>query len=189
MGVLIWIVTFIAMADTVFAEEIRDIKPPVDVPGGNFFLFLFLGLLVGFVGFSIKSYLDRKNKIQGFITPKSSWDRAFDRLNDLRDRNLPAQGQLKEYYSELSLIIRQYMEERFLIKASEMTTQEFLNYLQNSEVLSPEQKGFLNDFLTACDMVKFAKHQMSQPEIEESLNLARQLVNETKALTVSSDGI
>ena len=166
-------------------DDIRDIKPPVDLPPDYFLLYALLGCLV-IVGFFflirfILPRLKRPKKI--FVPEKKDWETALERLNALQKRNLLNQGQIKEYYSELSDIVRLFIEDRFLIRAPEMTTQEFLFSLKDSRELTAEQKGFLKDFLNACDMVKFAKYSPDLKEGEEGFRLAVKLVEETKIIS------
>jgi len=93
---------------------------------------------------------------------------------------LPGKGEIKKYYYILSDILRKYIEDRFNIKAPEMTTPEFLVYLKDSKELSAQQKEILKDFLVHCDMVKFAKYGPSAKEIDESFDIVIKFVNETK---------
>ena len=163
-------------------EDIRDIKPPVDLPPDYFLLYVLGTILVlGGIFFLVRFLFPRlKQPKKVSIPPKSPWEVAVERLNDLQKQNLSQQGHLKEYYSQLSDIVRRYIEDRFRIRAPEMTTQEFLLSLKDSSDLSSEHKGFLKDFLNSCDMVKFARYGPSLQETEVSLHFAFKLVEETK---------
>ncbi|MCA9399895.1 MAG: hypothetical protein KC618_09100, partial [Candidatus Omnitrophica bacterium] len=66
------------------------------------------------------------------------------------------------------------------IKASEMTTEEFLLHLRNSDKLTSQHKQILKDFLSSCDLVKFAKHVPGDSEIQDGINAARDLIQQTK---------
>ncbi len=163
-------------------DDIRDIKPPVDLPPDYFLLYFILAvLLLGGIFVLVRVFLPRlKQPKRKSIPLKSPWDVACERLKALQKQNLPQQGQIKEYYTQLSDIVRQYIEDRFRIRAPEMTTPEFLLYLRDSQALTTEHKGFLKDFLNSCDMVKFAKYGPSLQETDESFRLAVKLVDETK---------
>ena len=164
------------------AEDIRDVKPPVDLPPNYFFLFaVFLLSFLLIIGLAVCYFLRKfkKQKARPQII-KPPHVIAFERLEELRKKNLPAAGKIKEFYSELSDIIRRYIEDRFKIRAPEMTTQEFLWHLKDSGDLSSEHKTLLRDFLTSCDMVKFAKYGPSAAEIENSFERAKKFVEETK---------
>ena len=72
------------------------------------------------------------------------------------------------------------MEERFDLHAPERTTEEFLAELQGSYVLTASQKETLADFLMRCDLVKFARYEPVQVELEALHKAAERLVNETE---------
>ena len=106
-------------------------------------------------------------------------------LNSVTDFSLTEEdylktGETREYYFELSDIVRHYLENRFHLKAPEMTTDEFLNNLKSTKVLRSEHKSLLRDFLSHCDMVKFARYKPEENEIESSYESAQNLVEQTK---------
>jgi len=89
-------------------------------------------------------------------------------------------GDVKEYYVGMSDCVRRYIERVFNLKAPEMTTEEFLNSLRESQALSLEQKDLLKEFLNACDLVKFAKYKPTGDEMETVYKTAKRFVEETK---------
>ena len=159
---------------------IHDVKPPLDLPFNLFwvivFSLLFLIILVGI----IFCWRKRKKTAPAAVIVKSPWEKAYEALSALEKSTLLSQLQFKEFYSQLSDIVRHYLEERFHYKAPEMTTEEFLLSLKGSDQLNEKQKDILKEFLTSCDMVKFAKYVPVIEEAKKSLQLARQLVGETK---------
>ena len=110
------------------------------------------------------------------------WEKAYARLENLRLKKIMENAFLKPFYVELSDIIRHYLEERFSIKAPEMTTEEFLDSLKNSPVLNDIQQQTLKEFLLICDMVKFAQHPSSSTEAEKSFNLVKSLIDQTHGI-------
>ena len=78
--------------------------------------------------------------------------------------------------------VRWYLEERFQLRAPERTTEEFLTELRAGERVSGLQQTLLGDFLTRCDLVKFARHEPSEPELRELHDAAVRLVEETEPL-------
>jgi hypothetical protein len=76
--------------------------------------------------------------------------------------------------------VRHYVEAGFHLRAPEMTTEEFLTTLKKSDDLNDDQKTLMRDFLSRCDMVKFAKHLPDEKEIVSSYESAKKFVNETK---------
>ncbi len=160
--------------------DIRDIKPPVDLPSDFLPLFLLAAfcLLCGPVFYLIRFFLGRRpSKI---LVSQPPWQTALERLADLKKNNLPQEGKIKEFYTQLSDILRQYVEGRFQIKATEMTTPEFLWQLKVAHDLNESQKSLLGEFLSCCDLVKFAKHHPPLEDLEEGLILVERLIQETK---------
>jgi len=76
--------------------------------------------------------------------------------------------------------VRQYLENRFNIRATEMTTEEFLIRVREDRALSFEHKGLLREFLQSCDLVKFAKYEPGQQEALSSMVAAKKLIDQTK---------
>ena len=111
---------------------------------------------------------------------RSAHEIALMQLEALKNKGLLQQSKIKEYYSEVSFIIRHYLENRFLLKAPEMTTEEFLTFARDYGQLQSVQKNSLKEFLSACDMVKFAKYSPSDHEIEEIFVCAKKFVEQTK---------
>jgi len=104
---------------------------------------------------------------------------ALSKLKELRDKKLWQQGEVKQYHSELTDIIREYMEKRYGIKAHEKTTDEIfagLKYLDITE----ENKNLLWQMLKLADLVKFAKEKPLPPDNEQSMDNAISFVMKTQ---------
>ena len=160
--------------------DIRDAHPPVDFLANYLWLYVLLALGLTALIFWIVKRKRSWQKQKPPAEPKEPWVIALESLEALKKKNWPAQGKVKEYYSALSDIIRRYIEAQFAISAPEMTTEEFLSSLNRSHGMSDSQKAAIKEFLNSCDMVKFAKYGPQPEEMEESFNLARQFVEETK---------
>ncbi len=162
------------------ALELRDIRGPVAIPGEWLWLWILLGsLLVAGAAICLWRLLNRKKAVP-VLPAIPAWEIALKALDDLAQGKLVAQGKVKEYYSELSGIVRRYIEERLEVRAPEMTTQEFMDALRYSDKLTAAQQKYLVDFLNASDMVKFAKFIPSAEEMHQGLKLARTFVEETR---------
>lgn len=163
------------------AEDIRDIRPPVEMP--YFFLpwLIALGclLLIAASVAAVRLFLTHQKK-NAHSKRLSAWEIACQCLEELQAKNYPARGLVKEYYSELSDILRKYIEARFALNAPDMTTEEFLDSLKRSEALNDGDKVKLARFLTGCDLVKFAKYSASAHEMDESLTLVRGFISGTQ---------
>ena len=111
---------------------------------------------------------------------KTAYETAYEQLKKLRAMDLPGQGKIQEYYTRLSDIIRRYLESRFSLRAPEMTTEEFLAAVRNSSVLVDAHKDLLKEFLSKCDMVKFAKYGPTPIEMLDSFKAAENLLEQTR---------
>ncbi|NLC80921.1 MAG: hypothetical protein GX748_07030, partial [Lentisphaerae bacterium] len=83
-------------------------------------------------------------------------ERAMAELQRLLGRNLPARGLYKEFYIELTIVVRRYIERTRGIRAPEQTTQEFLAAAAGHPSFTPEILAQLTAFLESADLVKFA---------------------------------
>lgn len=163
--------------------EIRDIKGPVNFPG-RMYLFIILAVIVALLITAIAvMFLRKKRKQRQIITPiRPAHEIAYEALRELKKRDLLKTGNIKEYYFELSNIVRHYLENRLQLRALEMTTEEFLLSLKYSDDLDAEHKSLLREFLSHCDMVKFAKYNPDIKEIESSYESATRLIDQTKEI-------
>lgn len=164
-----------------FAEDIRDVKPPVEFPARWIFLLIGLGviLLLALAYFFYRRYRSRPKKSAPVKTP---WEKAYERLDALLKSDWLATGEWGQYYLALSDIVRRYFEERFNIRAPEMTSEEFLASLRDFTGLTDDSRALLQEFLTASDMIKFAKYSPDAARAQKDTALARRLVDETRTL-------
>lgn len=143
---------------------IKDIKKPLPVPitwkeilfyGG-----ISLGVAAVLAGIVLLiRYLTRKKKPITLMKEKSKVPAhilALEALNKLWQKKLCASGYIKEHYSELSDIIRIYIENRWEVSAMEMVSSEIIDSLKNFDIQSLQMKK-LEQMLYMADMVKFAK--------------------------------
>jgi hypothetical protein len=104
---------------------------------------------------------------------------ALARLAELRDKKLWQQDEIKLYHSELSDIIREYLEKRYVIKTHEKTTDEIFAGLKHMSITN-ENRTKLKQILVLADLVKFAKERPLPPENEQSMNAAIEFVMKTQ---------
>jgi len=111
--------------------------------------------------------------------PRPPHEIAYEELQRLAASELLAHGEWKAYYSEISEIIRRYVEGRYQIVALELTTTELLVQLEAIEIEEKHQILFVQ-FLQLCDFVKFAKYIPEEKDNEQVMKWAVQIVDETK---------
>jgi len=163
------------------ATDIRDIKPPEEVPFDwrPYGIAAAAVVLVGLLGAAF-FYLINRPRRQRIIPPRPPHEIALAALNRLHTRHLIEDGKFEDYYVELSAIIRRYLEDRFHLRAPEMTTEEFLGTAATEARLVATQRRLLSDFLTQADLVKFARHLPSLGDSEAAYDAARRFVEETQ---------
>jgi hypothetical protein len=114
------------------------------------------------------------------------WEDALQSLDVLEEKKLWQTGKIKEYYSELTDIIRRYLQQQHGIEAMEMVTSEILESYEQAG-LKPEARTLLNNVLMQADFAKFAKAIPQNRENELSMTWSKQFINETKPLPVSTE--
>jgi hypothetical protein len=169
-------------ADTTKAP--KDIKAPLEEPYTfrDALPYIVFGLAAVAVIVAIVILVQRNNKRPKRIIPKEPplppHLLALRQLDALRDKKLWQEGKLKEYHSELSDIIRAYIEHTFPVNALELTTDEILHRFRRVNI-ARELKNKLQQLLVLSDMVKFAKETPVAEENELSLMNAYDFVKAT----------
>jgi hypothetical protein len=159
------------------ANDIRDIKPPVEIPSGWEWLWWTLGTLaVVALLFAAWRYWQKRRSQIPVEPPVPAHVRAKQKLQEA----LALITRPEPFCVLVSDTIRVYLEERFNFRAPERTTEEFLHELQGTDWLSAEQKEKLGEFLERCDLVKFAKYEPREPELRDLHSSALRLVEETE---------
>jgi hypothetical protein len=170
--------------------DIKDIVA-VDNPIGDWWKYI-LGLLV-LAGLGVAGYWyfkkHQKEKIEEEIY-KTPIEKATSLLNNLEKKELWQRGEVKEYYSELTDIVRNYIEEAIEIPAMESTTSELIEGLKvasRKKKMKLSQETIENLFvvLKQADLVKFAKSKPLDFEItEDRKKIERAIVTLDKAIPV-----
>lgn len=135
-----------------------------------------LVLLAAASPFAVRAYLSWRRKAR----QRSAYEIARARLQRLLDSPRPKAEQIDAFYVELSGIVRRYLEDRFDLRAPELTTEEFLASVGESPDLSRDHQALLREFLRQADLVKFAGVQPSDDDIERSIEAAWWFLEETR---------
>ncbi|MBC8474351.1 MAG: hypothetical protein H8D60_01215 [Cryomorphaceae bacterium] len=180
-GLLLNVQTIILAEDA----ELKDIKQPIEEPIGwsDIWPWLLGILILSLIIFIVKKYIFNKNKPSIIIKPKviiPADISALKELNALEKAKIWQEGNVKEYHSQLSEIIRRYTENRFDFIALELGTDEIISELKSK--VNNEQLTSINILLQRADLAKFAKSKPIDTENMESMVLAKGFVNATKQI-------
>jgi hypothetical protein len=152
--------------------DIRDIKVPPEPRFASAYIIsaLAFAILAGAVS---AYYLSRKKKEAQALAP---YEIAFQALETLREQDLRLRDHIADYYTELTGIIRRYLESECDLRAAGMTTEEFFSEIRESRALPPELGEILRDVMTRCDLVKFAGYEPSPTERAAILDSAQEII-------------
>lgn len=103
-------------------------------------------------------------------------ERALYELNELLAQDLVGKQKVKEFYLELTMIVRRYIERAHAIKAPELTTEEFLVAATRNPEFKREVVLKLRTFLQTADLVKFAAYRPQEEVIDQTLATARDYI-------------
>jgi hypothetical protein len=163
-------------------NQLRDIKPPIDIPNPWLWVWWGLGaLIVSALAFLAWRAWQRRREESQIVAIVPPHIRARQRLQAALALIL----QPREFCIVVSDTIRWYLEESFNFRAPERTTEEFLYELQATTLLTPDQKESLGEFLKRCDLVKFARYEPREAELRDLHESALRLVEETEPMPVT----
>ncbi len=176
---------YVAGVDLEVDSQLRDIKGIVKAPltFKEILLWILLVLLAG-IGLWLYIRYIKKKREKISLLPKPSRPKipphtaALDALDDLRQKKLWQNGRIKEYHSELTDIIRNYLEGRYKINAMEMTTTEIME-ASISKMVPSHGRDKLMILFSRADLVKFAKSIPLPGEHEDSFAIAIDFVRTT----------
>ena len=167
-------------------QSIYDIKAPLDEPFSlmeiiEYILYGLGALLLIILGYFIYNKIRKKEPI--IKIPQKPADPphiiALRELDSLKEKKLWQNNQIKKYHSDLTEIIRKYIEDRFGIQALEMTSYEIIDAVSREKYIPENLHSELRFMLTLADMVKFAKGQPLPDENDTCMKNAYNFVNNT----------
>ena len=168
------------------AAKIFDIVKPYRAPvtaGEIIPWVLAAGIAAALVWLAIR-YIRRRKLTQGeveiFVNPDPAHVIALRELERLRDQKIWQSGEIKLYYTRLTEILRQYLENRYHVYSLELTTSETLAALLKTGFRKDSNYELLRNVLTGADLVKFAKYQPAPAEHDSAFTEAWNFVSATK---------
>lgn len=174
------------VASVVLQGAATDLKPPLpeleletQTSSAASWLYLLLPLaLLGLIPLVVM-WLQRRQTVR----KANAYDVAKRRLEFLiEDRRKPKPTiAIEQFFVEISGVVRKYLEDRFELRAPDLTTDEFLQVAAQEGDLSREHQNLLGEFLQQADIVKFAGVQANEDDVERSSGLALKFLEETRS--------
>jgi hypothetical protein len=164
-----------ALAET--TEDIRDIRGPKGLPPASWVI---PAVVAGAIVVALCAYLVWRRRSRGEAPGRSLTlsEQTLERLEETRPLMSPATA--REFGIAASEVIRNYIEKRFAVIATQRTTEEFLQtLLQSSNEALARHRSLLAGFLQQCDFVKFAGTSLGVADMESLFQSARGFVLET----------
>ena len=159
-------------------EEISDIMPNQEIELGimdylslyqnQIFIFLIiLGSILMFI-------FIKKRSVKKKISPNISPNKFPHDLAQLKTKKLIENGEYRLFYIKLLEIIRDFLQSKYQIPADILLTDDLIDFMKKSHILSEENSNTLEEILTRGDLVKFAKNipssKMMQTDLENVEN-------------------
>lgn len=167
-------------------QAFRPLMPPIEQPISmkevfpwilGVLLLVLVGLVVWFFWKRRKPRMDENGvPVKGPSIPP--YNKAIGDLESLKQQKLWQVGKVKEYYSGLSDIAREYIEGQFNVNAVEMTTDDILEEVEELD-FDREIFGKLKDTMELSDLVKFAKYTTSPLENDNAMSDMTDFVNKS----------
>ncbi len=130
----------------------------------------------------------RSRRRQQVVVPIPAHEWAKRQIAALVSEDLVRRGWVQEFYYRISDIVRGYIERRFGVSAPEMTTEEFLAAAASDGRFGERNTTELNEFLNACDLVKYARQLPGADEADAVLRAAGAFVERTRESLYRTDG-
>lgn len=118
-------------------------------------------------------WLARRVRREVRLRRMSPRERALHELAELLERDLVGKDRVKDFYFELTMIVRAYIERAHAIRAPEQTTEEFLEAVSRDPRFAAAVVTRLRAFLQAADLVKYAAYRPDASAVGQSLDTAR----------------
>ena len=148
--------------------------------GKNIYLIVLIVCVLGLIGWLIYRYTRRRKQERPKVVLLRPADVvALELLDSISSKKLWQAGRVKEYYTQLTDVVREYIARRFGVSSTEQTSNATLAEMRPLLKNNPGLYQQLHDMLTLADLVKFAKWQPTDEENGQVLRDAYDFVKET----------
>lgn len=173
--------------------EIKAVKSEPKTFDDYKHLLWWLLIILAIIGVALY-FIFRKKKEKEVIVYVAPIQEAFQRLKELDEKQLLQQNKVKIYYSELTDIVRTYIEKDIHIPALESTTNELIetinDFNESSNLgISKETIQQLKRVLQSADLVKFAKSNPIGEEIKADRNTVELILKDTQIAVHKNDSV
>jgi hypothetical protein len=174
-----------SVAATTPVEDIRDIRAPrVDRPDWLLPVLLGVAAFLALAGYG----LWRRRRRRRALWPVSPRERAERRLAEIRSWMTPSGA--ARFAVEVSAVVREYIEQRFGVGATLLTSEEFMSrVLASPDPALVRQRARLVEFLRHCDLAKFAGERLDGDAMESLHAAAGLFVRETADSEEADDAL
>jgi hypothetical protein len=157
-------------------DALQGLAPPVELPRKILWWPWLAAAVLLCLASAIGIFWLRRQRARLNLKPElSPRDIAANELHRIWQSQLHVQD-IKRFYTELTGIVRRYIEGTVGVHAPEQTTEEFLREISGGQVFSADEGQRLRDFLESSDLVKFAAHQPGRDDIKAAFVRARAFV-------------
>ena len=180
------LLTQILAQGAVDVQNLRDIKPPLEVTQ-NLLPYFIGGALLGIIAISTWFYVRRRPQPLP-VSPTEEDDAplpheiAYEQLAAIESSDWLKRGDMETYHTQIAYVLREYIRGRYQIPALELTTTALLQAMRGAQIdVSSLER--VQHLLANCDRVKFASYQPESSEAITRMAEARWIVDETKIAT------
>ena len=161
----------------------KDIKQPLSLPitFAELLPYILALIGIGLLGWLFYYVWNKRRRGESIIPEaprRPAHEVALEALRSLESEHMYQRGKIKEHYSQLTDIVRTYIEGRFGVMAMEMVTDEIMS-APVIKSLDKTAREPLKELLVLADFVKFAKLQPTQQENETSIAKGTNFVEQT----------
>lgn len=167
------------------AKDIKDIEPPLKIPytlkEALPFIGIGAGVLVLITVVVLLLVKTRKKKEEVKVPKRPAYIVAYEKLEVLKSKRLWEQGMYKDYHFTISVIVREYIQDKYQVTTQELTTYELMDLcavLKISADLTQELKATLS----LGDLAKFAKAVPSPQQNEDAWTVVHDFVTKTNLI-------